>query len=188
RARPRGGWVGRPVAGVRQLIAEGDGEQASPGKAGEVWLSGPMRMTGYFRDPGGTRGVFRGDWLRTGDIGRLDEDFLVLLGRSAEVINRGGEKIYATQVEAALCELPVVADAAVIGAPHPVFQEQVVAWVVPRGGRYLDEEAARRHLSQRVADYAVPEAFVPANELPRNAAGKLDRAVLREEAARLFPG
>jgi acyl-CoA synthetase (AMP-forming)/AMP-acid ligase II len=103
------------------------------------------------------------------------------------VINRGGEKIHAAQVEAALCELDGVADAAVVGAPHPIFRERVVAWIVLRAGAGLDEESARRHLAQRVADYAVPEAFVLTEELPRNAAGKVDRAALREEAGRLWP-
>jgi acyl-CoA synthetase (AMP-forming)/AMP-acid ligase II len=146
-----------------------------------------MRMAGYFRDPAATREVFRGDWLRTGDLGRLEDGFLVLLGRSAEVINRGGEKIHAAQVEAALCEVEEVADAAVVGAPHPIFRERVVAWVVPRTGAALDEDSARRHLAQRVAGYAIPEAFVLTEELPRNAAGKVDRAALREEAGRLWP-
>jgi acyl-CoA synthetase (AMP-forming)/AMP-acid ligase II len=186
-ALTRGNSVGQPVAGVRQLIAGPDGDEAAAGEAGEVWLAGPMRMAGYFRDPAATREVFRGDWLRTGDLGRLDDDFLVLLGRSAEVINRGGEKIHAAQVEAALCELGGVADAAVVGAPHPIFRERVVAWIVLRAGAGLDEESARRHLAQRVADYAVPEAFVLTEELPRNAAGKVDRAALREEAGRLWP-
>jgi acyl-CoA synthetase (AMP-forming)/AMP-acid ligase II len=180
--------VGRPVAGVRQLVVDADGKEVAPGEAGEVWLSGPTRMAGYFRDPAATRAVFRGEWLRTGDLGSLDDDFLVLRGRSAEVINRGGEKIHATQVEAALCELSAVADAAVVGAPHPILGERVVAWVVAREGHDLDEDSTRAHLSRRVADYAVPEEFVLADELPRNAAGKLDRTALQAEAVRLFPG
>lgn len=181
--------VGKPVEGVRHLIPGQEGDPLPPGEVGEVWVSGPMRMAGYWRAAAATREVFRGDWLRTGDLGSIDDDdFLVLLGRSVEVINRGGEKIYVSSVEAALSELPAVADAAVVGAPHPIFTERVVAWIVPRRGADFDEALARRHLSERVADYAVPEAFVLADELPRNAAGKLDRAELRAEAARLFPG
>jgi fatty-acyl-CoA synthase len=99
------------------------------------------------------------------------------------VINRGGEKIYVSPVEAALSEVPEVAEAAVVGAPHPILQERVVAWIVPRPGAGFDEHTARRHLAERVADYAVPEAFLLADELPRNAAGKIDRAALRTEAA-----
>ena len=119
-ARAHPGKLGR-APGRRRPPADRRrrGGARSRGVAGEVWLSGPMRMTGYFRDPVATREVFRGEWLRTGDVGSLDDDFLVLLGRSAEVINRGGEKIHAAQVEAALCELPAVADAAVVGRAAP---------------------------------------------------------------------
>jgi long-chain acyl-CoA synthetase len=166
--------VGRPVEGVGHRIA-GDGE---------IWLSGPTRMTGYWRAEEETRRVLNGEWLRTGDLGRIDGDgFLTVLGRSADVINRGGEKIYAVSVETALSGLPTVTEAAVVGAPHEILQERVLAFVVPRAG--FDEEAARRHLVERVPDYAVPERFVLADELPRNAAGKIDRTVLRAEAAAL---
>jgi acyl-CoA synthetase (AMP-forming)/AMP-acid ligase II len=145
-------------------------------------------MAGYWGADAATREVVQDSWLRTGDLGTIDEDdFLVLQGRSAEVINRGGEKIYATQVEAALAEVPFVADAAVVGTPHPIFQERVVAVVVAREGLGFDEEAARRHLAEHVPDYAVPEAFALVDELPRNAAGKLDRAGIRSVAERLLP-
>jgi len=123
-----------------------------------------------------------------GHLGAIEDDFLTVLGRSAEVINRGGEKIYASRVEAALSQVPGVAEAAVVGAPHPVFLERVVAWIVPRPGLAFDEAAAREHLLQRVPDYAVPEAFFVADELPRNGAGKLDRLELRAEAEAAFGG
>jgi acyl-CoA synthetase (AMP-forming)/AMP-acid ligase II len=185
-ALSRSDSVGRPVEGVRQRVVGEDGRALPRGEVGEVWLAGPMRMDGYWRAEAATREVLRGEWLRTGDLGSLDEDFLILRGRSAEVINRGGEKIYAVQVEGALSELPAVADAAVVGAPHPIFHERVVAWIVPCDAADFDEERARRHLAERVPDYAVPEAFLVADELPRNAAGKVDRAELRAEAAKLF--
>jgi len=187
-ALSRSDSVGQPVEGVRQQVVGRDTRALPPGEVGEVWLAGPMRMAGYWQAEAATREVLHGEWLRTGDLGSIEDDFLVLLGRTAEVINRGGEKIYAVQVEAALSELPAVADSAVVGAPHPIFQERVVSLVVAREGQSFDEDLARRHLAERVPDYAVPEAFVLADELPRNAAGKLDRARIRAEAARLFQG
>ena len=187
-ALARGSSVGRPVDGVRHRIVGEVGRPLPPGEVGEVWLAGPMRMAGYWRSPAATRNVLRGEWLRTGDLGSIEGDFLSVLGRSADVINRGGEKIHVAGVEAALSELPAVAEAAVVGAPHPIFHERVVAWVVARPGADFDEDVARRHLAERIADYAVPEAFVAAVELPRNAAGKLDRVELRAETARRFPG
>jgi acyl-CoA synthetase (AMP-forming)/AMP-acid ligase II len=176
------------VRGVRHRVVSDEERPLPPGEVGEVWLSGPMRMAGYWRAEAETGQVVRGPWLRTGDLGRIDDGFLTLLGRSAEVINRGGEKVYAAQVEGALSELSTVAEAAVVAAPHPIFLERVVAWVVTRDGADFDEEEARRHLLERVPDYAVPEAFAVADELPRNGAGKLDRAKLRAEAARVFGG
>ena len=142
----RGETVGRPVAGVRQQVVGEDERPLPSSEPGEVWLSGPMRMQRYWGAEQATGEVFRGDWLRTGDLGAVDGDgFLTLLGRAAEVINRGGEKVHAAQVEAALCRLESVAEAAVVGAPHPVLQEAVVACVVLRRGHELDEENAREH-------------------------------------------
>jgi acyl-CoA synthetase (AMP-forming)/AMP-acid ligase II len=173
--------VGRPVAGVSQLIAGEDERPSPPGQPGEVWLSGPMRMRGYWRSPAETEAAFRGEWLRTGDFGTLDDEgFLTVLGRSAEVINRGGEKVYATQVEAALSHVEAVAEAAVVGAPHPILQERIVACVALRPGYELDEDDARASIAPYLPDYALPERFVIVDELPRNAAGKLDRARLKE--------
>jgi acyl-CoA synthetase (AMP-forming)/AMP-acid ligase II len=145
-----------------------------------------MRMEGYWQAPAATGEVFRGEWLRTGDLGAVDADgFLTLLGRSAEVINRGGEKVYAPQVESALCRLQAVAEAAVVAGSHPVLQESVVACVVLRSGHELDEEHARETIAPYVPDYAYPERFVVLDELPRNPAGKLDRRRLRDSVAEL---
>ena len=174
--------VGRPVNAVGQMVADERGRELAPGEQGEVWVKGPMRMLGYWRDDVATRDVFRGEWLRTGDLGSVDtDDFLTVAGRAADVINRGGEKIHSVQVEAALSELPAVAEAAVVGAPHPILGERVLAAVVPRAGREVDPDALRAHLRARVADYAVPEEFLLIGDLPRNAAGKPDRRRIREE-------
>ena len=187
-SRTRSDSVGRPVEGVRHQVVDDNGQPLTSGETGEVWLAGPMRMVGYWRAEAATRDAMRGEWLRTGDVGTIDGDFLTVLGRSAEVINRGGEKIYVAPIEAVLTELPAIADAAVVGAPHPIFQERVIAWVVAREKNGFDEEATRQHLAERIPDYAVPETFVVTDDLPRNASGKVDRVLLRVEAARLFAG
>ncbi|HEY1368978.1 MAG TPA: class I adenylate-forming enzyme family protein [Gaiellaceae bacterium] len=167
---PRPGSIGRPVPGVAQRLVDG-----------ELWLAGPTRMVGYWRAE--AEAVLRGEWLRTGDLGEILPDGSVTLqGRAADVINRGGEKIHPAQVEAALADLPAVAEAAVVGAPHPVLGERVVACVTVRNGAELDEAAVRLHLRDRVADYAIPEQLLVVDELPRNGAGKVDRALVRELA------
>lgn len=184
-ALERSDSVGRPVEGVRQRVVRGNEAEGEPG---EIWLAGPMRMDGYWGDEAATREALHGPWVRTGDLGTIDDGFLTVVGRSAEVVNRGGEKIHVRSIEAALGELGEVADAAVVGAPHPILQERVVAFVVARRGVDFDEQAARKHLADRIADYAIPERFVVVDELPRSGAGKVDRARLRGEAEALAAG
>jgi long-chain acyl-CoA synthetase len=183
------GSVGRPVAGVEQRIVDATGRELPSGTAGELQLAGPTRMLRYWDAPGLTARALDGRWLRTGDIGAVTEEgFLGLLGRAAEVINRGGEKISPLQVEAALSLEPHIAESAVIGAPHPIFGERVVAFVTLRGTTELEAEAVAGRLRERIADYAVPERFIVLDELPRNASGKTDRHGLRRCADRQFEG
>jgi long-chain acyl-CoA synthetase len=157
-----------------------DGGDAAPGAPGEVWLAGPTRMLRYLDDEAATADVFRGPWLRTGDLGAVDDDgFLTLHGRIAEVIVRGGEKIHASQVESELGALDSVAEAAVVGVPDEILHERVVAAVVERPGRRFEPEQVRADLRARIADYAVPDRFLVVDELPRNANGKIDRAQVR---------
>jgi acyl-CoA synthetase (AMP-forming)/AMP-acid ligase II len=181
--------VGRPVPGVEQLIVDADGKPVEDGVAGELLLSGPTRMLGYWEAPELTEAAFRDHWLRTGDVGVVDEDgFLELVGRASDVINRGGEKISPLQVESALGLEPLIGDAAVIGAPHPKFGERVIAFVTLRGTTELDRDQVARNLRERIADYAVPEQFIVLDELPRNAAGKTNRQELRRCAEEKFEG
>jgi len=176
----RADTVGRPVEQVRQRIVGDEGADAAPGEPGEVWLAGPTRMLAYLDDPAATADVFRGPWLRTGDLGAADHDgFLTLHGRIAEVIVRGGEKIHASQVESELGALDSVAEAAVVGVPDEILHERVVAAVVQRPGRRFEPEQVRADLRARIADYAVPDRFLVVDELPRNANGKIDRAQVR---------
>ena len=179
-AVPRADTVGRPVEQVRQRIVVDDGADAAPGEPGEVWLAGPTRMRGYLSNDAATAEVFRGPWLRTGDLGAVDGDgFLTLHGRIADVIVRGGEKIHASLVESELGSLAGVAEAAVVGVPDDVLQERVVACVVERPGHTFEAEQARADLRDRIADYAVPDSFLVVDALPRNANGKIDRARVR---------
>jgi acyl-CoA synthetase (AMP-forming)/AMP-acid ligase II len=175
--------VGRPVAGVQQRIVDPHGREQGPGEPGRLLLAGPTRMTGYWREPELTRSVFTGRWLITEDLASIDDGgFLRVLGRDSDVINRGGEKISPLQVESALAQEERVTEAAVVGAPHPIFGERVVAFVSMTNGGELDVERTRRQLLEQVADYAVPEEFYVVDELPRNAAGKVDRHELRRYA------
>ncbi len=162
--------VGRPVEGVRQQV----------GEDGEVLLAGPTRMLRYLRNEAATRRAFDGEWLRTGDQGSIDADgYLTLHGRAADVIVRGGEKIHAGQVEAALATVPSVAEAVVVGVPDDVLQERVAACVIERDTGRFDAAETRAALCGALADYALPERYLIVDELPRNGAGKVDRAAVR---------
>jgi acyl-CoA synthetase (AMP-forming)/AMP-acid ligase II len=173
------GTVGRPVRGVEQRIVADDGASLPPGEAGSLHLAGASRMQKYWRDRARTSEVIRGRWLITGDVGSLSEDgFLTLVGRASDVINRGGEKVSPLQVEAALSLVPEIAESAVVGAPHPIFGERVVAFVALRDARDFDEAAVHRQLALRVADYAIPERFFVLDQLPRGSTGKVDRRAL----------
>jgi long-chain acyl-CoA synthetase len=175
--------VGRPVPGVEQRIVGAHGIEVSAGESGMLQLAGPTRMAGYWRAPDRTREAFQGRWLITGDLASVDaEGFLHVLGRESEVINRGGEKVSPSQVEAALSTEELVDEAAVVGAPHPIFGQRVVAFVSTRGNVELDLEQTRNRMLEQIADYAVPEVFLVVDELPRNAAGKVDRRELRRSA------
>ncbi len=182
--RGRPDSVGRPVTGVRHRVVDSAGCAVPAGETGEIEVAGPMRMAGYWRDDAATAAAIRDGWLRTGDLGSIDaDDLLVVQGRAADVINRGGEKVHSAQVEAALSRVADVAGVAVVGVPDPILNEVVVACVVERPGHRFDEESARKALRQWVPDYAIPQRFVVIEDLPRNAAGKVDRKVLSSAVA-----
>ncbi|WP_406635137.1 class I adenylate-forming enzyme family protein [Amycolatopsis sp. WGS_07] len=171
-----GDSVGRPVLGARCEIRDDTGAAVPAGTAGEVWLAGPQRMLGYWRNPDADAKALAGEWLRTGDRGVLDEaGRLRLRGRMDDVINRGGEKILPAAVEEVLSEDEALADVAVFGLPDPVLGQRVAVAVVPRPGETFDPVAARENLGKRLPDYAWPSQFVVLDEMPLAATGKADR-------------
>ncbi|QEC47256.1 long-chain fatty acid--CoA ligase [Baekduia soli] len=175
--------VGRPMAECDVRVVDDDGRPLPAGAEGEIAILTPSRMLGYFDNPEATRRTIDDDgWLRTGDVGRIDEDgFLHVLDRMNDVIIRGGFNVYPAEVEAALIAHPRVVDVAVVGAPHAVLGEGVVAFVVLGDGAGIDEDELVRFCRERVADYKCPREIRFVAELPRNAMGKVLRRTLREE-------
>jgi long-chain acyl-CoA synthetase len=173
--------IGVPVAVCDARIVDGDGVDVPAGSTGELVLRGPNIVKGYWRDPGATSTTFAGGWLHTGDIARRDEEgFIYVVDRAKDMLIRGGENVYCVEVESALFEHPAVADAAVIGIPHPVLGEEVGAVVQLRPDQDVDEPALRAFVAERVAAFKVPVRIWFTGELPRNPAGKVLKRELRD--------
>ncbi|MBS0385696.1 MAG: AMP-binding protein, partial [Proteobacteria bacterium] len=169
------GSVGFPLPGVDLRIAGGE--------IGEIEIKGPSVFRGYWRKPE-REGDFTSDgYFRTGDVGRQDADGRVwITGRAKDLIISGGFNVYPKEIELVLDALPGVVESAVIGVPHLDFGEAVVAVVIGDGDEHALIAAVRRQL----APYKTPKRIVFADELPRNAMGKVQKAALRETYKRLF--
>lgn len=186
------GSAGQPAAAEVRVVQRMAGRYVPcrPGTVGQVQIRGAGVITEYAED--GPPGAVGPDgWLDTGDLGHLDSDgYLFLAGRSDDVINRGGEKIYPREIEDFLLAQPGVRSAAVVGAPDEVLGERPVAYVVPAGPVHLDQRAdARLEDALRAACEAAlprpqrPAAFHLVRELPLGATGKVARTRLRELAS-----
>jgi long-chain acyl-CoA synthetase len=166
------GSVGRTVAGVEVRIAAD----------GEVEVRGPHRMVGYLDDDAATAAAFAdGGWLRTGDVGRLDGDGrLWIVDRKKDLIIRGGNNVYPSEVEAALAAHPAVADVAVVGRPDDYFGEEVVAVVVVRAGQALTADALGEFARTRLGATKVPREVAFVEALPLGPSGKVVKRALRQ--------
>lgn len=175
--------AGRPYPWVELRIANPvSGEPHGPGAVGEVWLRAPNVMAGYFNRPAETAAALTADgWLRTGDGGYLDEEgYLFLTDRIKDMIVSGGENVYPVEVEEALAQHPDVAEAAVIGVPHPHWGEAVMALIVPRPGARPAPEELIAFARERLAGYKLPRTIELVTELPRTPSGKVLKRELRD--------
>ncbi len=164
--------VGLPIPGAEVRIVRRDGVDVAPGAAGELWMRGPGRMRGYYRDQAATAAALQpGGWLATGDLARQESDgALFLLGRTRELIIRSGFNVYPVEVETALNAHPAVVQSAVVGRPLPGAEEEVVAFVEARG---VDEAALQAWLRLRLAPYKRPARIVFMDALPAAPSGKI---------------
>ncbi|MDQ2735234.1 MAG: malonyl-CoA synthase [Pseudomonadota bacterium] len=184
----RGGTVGFPLPGVELRVRDEHGAVLPQGEIGNVEVRGPNVFKGYWGMPEKTREEFAaGGWFKTGDVGQIDDGgYVVIVGRSKDLIISGGYNVYPAEIEGVLNALPGVAESAVIGVPHGDFGEAVVAVIVPRAGTTLDPAAMTDTLKNRIANFKVPKAIFVAAELPRNAMGKVQKNLLRDAHRALF--
>ena len=178
RARLRS--AGRPAWGVDMRIADIDGVEVPARTVGEIVARGVGIMQGYWNREKETREAFRDGWLRSGDMGFVDEEgYLFIVDRLKDMIVTGGENVYSAEVENALARHPAIASCAVIGIPSERWGEQVHAVVVLRGGATTSIEELREHCRSFIAGYKCPVSVEFRDALPLSAAGKLLKHVLR---------
>jgi len=173
-AKPKSAGVPAPVTRVKIMHLD-ELHELPVGEIGEIWIRGPQVFQGYWNNPEATAKALVDGWLRSGDLGYVDEEgSLFVVDRAKDMLLRGGENIYCIEVENALFSHPDVLDAAVVGLPDPVLGERVAAMVQLRTGSSADAEALRDHVRRQIAAFKVPERIdIVATPLPRNANGKI---------------
>jgi len=160
-------------------VVTDDARDAPDGEPGELWLRNPATMRGYWGDAVATELAFEGDWLKTGDVVRRDAaGFFTFVTRKKDVIRRRGENVAAAEIEAVLAAHPDVLEAAAIGVPSELGEEDIVAYVAPRPGKSLDEEALRAFARERLADHKVPSRIHVRAALPRTATERIAKHLL----------
>jgi acyl-CoA synthetase (AMP-forming)/AMP-acid ligase II len=181
--RKKPGSVGPPSHGVTVAVVDDRGVDVPTGTVGDIRVSGPGIMDGYWNESALTRKTLQKGWVLTGDLGRYDEDgYLWFVGRSKDVIVRGGNKIAPLEVEAALSEHPAVLEVCVIGVPDPVSGEVPHGYVILQPGAEASPEDLRRFVAGRLAEFMVPAEVHVISEMPSKGPGKIDRELLRMRA------
>ena len=184
----RGGTVGPALPGVGVRVRSDKGMPLATGEIGNIEVKGPNVFKGYWKMPEKTADEFTTDlWFKTGDVGRIDSDgYVTIVGRSKDLIISGGYNVYPAEIEDVINGLPGVAESAVVGVPHPDFGEAVVAVVVAKAGIALQGTAIALQLKAQIANFKVPKLVDVVADLPRNAMGKVQKNVLREQHKGLF--
>jgi long-chain acyl-CoA synthetase len=179
------GSVGIALPRTEVRIAADDSDAPAAGHIGEVLVSGPMVMKGYWNRPEATEQTVRDGWLHTGDLGRQDRDGDVeIVDRLKEMIVRGGYNVYPREVEEVLYAHPDIAEAAVVGIPDEHFGEEVGAAIVLRPDAAAEPEALRRWAKERLSAYKVPRLFAFCEELPKGATGKVLKRKIDRDSLR----
>jgi fatty-acyl-CoA synthase len=180
---------GKPTSAVRLAIMDEQGRVLGPQQRGEIVVRGSLVTAGYYKMPEATEEIRAHGWHHTGDIGYRDEEgYVYIVDRKKDMIITGGFNVFSAEIEAAIMALPDVEECAVIGVPHDVWGEAVKAVVVRNSGSSLTEQAIIEHCKIRLGGVKAPKSVEFAREIPKTAAGKIDRKRIRapywEHAAR----
>ena len=182
------GSVGLPLPGTTLRIADGDGKALPQGEIGMIEVRGPNVFAGYWRMPEKTAAEFRADgFFITGDLGMIDEDgYVHIVGRAKDLIISGGFNVYPKEIESLIDELPGVTESAVIGLPHKDFGEGVTALVVLNKDAALSPADILLALKDKLAKFKQPKAVLFTDQFPRNALGKVQKNLLRDQYKDLY--
>lgn len=173
------GSIGVPLPGQQVKIFDDHGNEVPVGQVGEIVVRGPNVMQGYYRNPEATEATIRNGWLHTGDLGTMDDEgYFYIVGRKKEMIIRGGENIYPKEIEEVLYRHPAVVEASVIGLPHSIWGEEVVAVLVVREGQSVSGQAIIDYCKQHLADYKCPRQVHLVASFPKTATGKIQKREL----------
>jgi fatty-acyl-CoA synthase len=167
-----------------KIVDPASGAIVARGEPGELCTRAYSVMLGYWEEPDKTAAAIdEAGWMHTGDLATMDEDgYVKIVGRSKDMIIRGGENVYPREIEEFLYTHPDVSDVQVVGVPDARYGEEVAAFVIAREGVDLDAEAIREFCRARIAHYKVPRYVVPVTEFPMTVTGKIQKFKLREAA------
>ncbi|MBC3880399.1 malonyl-CoA synthase [Undibacterium sp. LX40W] len=181
--RRKAGTVGMALEGISVRVVDEHGKACRQGEIGGIEVHGPNVFQGYWRMPEKTAEEFTLDgYFRTGDVGRFDEEgYLSIVGRSKDLIISGGYNVYPKEIESIIDDMPEVDECAVIGIPHADFGEAVCAVVVLKRFETLDGASIIQRLKSQIANFKVPKQIHIVTELPRNAMGKVQKNLLRQQ-------
>jgi malonyl-CoA/methylmalonyl-CoA synthetase len=187
------GSVGLPLPQTQVRIIDDEGRICGVNQIGAIQVKGPNIFKGYWQMPEKTKEEFTSDgWFKTGDMGRwggrtssgpVPDDYVCIVGRSKDLIISGGYNVYPKEIESFIDDMPGVDETAVIGIPHPDFGEAVMAVIVPKDGAKLDGAKIIAELKSKIANFKVPKRIEIVKELPRNAMGKVQKNLLRQQYA-----
>jgi long-chain acyl-CoA synthetase len=168
------GSIGTPISGVQMRVVDDAGQEVPLGDVGEIAIRGHNVMKGYWRRPEATAEAIEDGWFHTGDMARVDEDgYFFIVDRKKDLIIRGGYNVYPREIEEVLYEHPAVAEAAVIGLPHPELGEEVAAAVALKPSASATTEELRDHVKTQVAAYKYPRRVGIVDALPKGPTGKI---------------
>lgn len=175
------GTVGLPVSRASfRIVNMGTLEDCAVGDVGELWISGPSVISGYLRRPEQTAQTIVGTWLRSGDLAQMDADgYIKIAGRAKDLVISGGYNIYPLEIEALFLEHPLVEQAAGVGIPDEEWGERFVMLIIPKEG--LDIDDLKRIAREKLASYKRPKEFIVVHSFPRNAMGKVQKAIIRAQ-------